>query len=90
MHCRLVFVRRLSILQEGIADDAIVFDRIRGEDSWLGRSVRKKFWVGEGENRHQVSFGGQVTDVDEDEQNTGHRLFEVKYEDGDVEWLDAR
>ena len=70
-------------------NDNSTFDRIRGEDSWLGRRVLKKFWVGKGKSRHQVLFAGQVTDIDEDEHNPGHRLFEVKYEDGDVEWADA-
>ena len=66
-----------------------VFDRIRGEDSWLGRQVRKKFWIGKGTNRKQVEFSGKVTDIDDDERHPGHRLFEVTYEDGDCEWADA-
>ena len=86
MHCRFLFVRRLDILQCGNADDASVFDRIRGEDSWLGRKVIKKFWVGKGKKRHQVSFAGKVTDIDEDEQNAGHRLFEVKWSSNSA-WL---
>ena len=51
--------------------------------------MRKKFWIGKGKNKKQVVFSGTVTDIDEDELNTGHRLFQVTYEDGDEEWADA-
>ena len=64
------------------------FNRIRGEDSWLGRQVRKKFWVGKGHNRRLKLFYGTVTAIDDDEDNPGHRLFEITYEDGDDECMD--
>ena len=55
----------------------------------MGREIHKKFWVGKGTNRKQVLCKGKVTAIDEDADNPGHRLFEVRYEDGDVECTDA-
>ena len=70
-------------------DSSFAFDRIRGEDSWLGREVCKNFWIGKGKNKKQVLFRCKVTAIDDDEDNEGHRLFEVTYEDGDVEDYDV-
>ena len=65
------------------------FDIRRGDDSWIGRELRKKFWTGKGKNRKHATFVGKVTNVDDDADHPGKRLFEVRYDDGDVEWLDA-
>ena len=58
------------------------FDHIRGEDHWIGRKV-KKYFEGHG------TFNGSVDAVDEDEDENGHRVFHVAYEDGDEEWLEV-
>ena len=63
------------------------FDRIRGEDSWVGQKVRKGFWIGRGKNKRRTFCSGTVTLVDDDADFPGHRLFEVRYDDGDVECL---
>ena len=55
----------------------------------MGREIRKKFWVGKGASRKQVLCKGKVTAIDDDADNPGHRVFEVTYEDGDVECTDA-
>ena len=52
----------------------------RGEDRWLGRTVRKNF-AGFG------VFKGIVDAVDEDEDVPGHRIFHVVWEDGDDAWI---
>lgn len=57
-------------------------DLVRGDDAWIGQAVVKEF-IGHGK------FRGQVTDVDEDSQKEGYRLFHVVYEDGDDEWMHA-
>ena len=61
---------------------ATVCHDMRGEDTWVGRTV-KKTWSGQG------TFTGVVTKVDDDAENEGHRLFQCTYSDGDVEWIDA-
>lgn len=58
------------------------YDRIRGEDHWIGRKV-KKYFEGHG------TFNGSVDAVDEDKDENGHRVFHVAYEDGDEEWLEV-
>ena len=63
------------------------FDRIRGEDSWVGQKVLKGFWIGRGKNKRHTFCSGTVTLVDDDADFPGHRLFEVQYDDGDVECL---
>lgn len=63
--------------------------KLWGEDSWVGRQVRKKFWIGKGKNRKQLPYLGTITGVDCDADNERQRLFCVRYDDGDVEWLDA-
>ena len=32
---------------------------------------------------------GTVTAVDDDADNPGHRIFEIRYDDGDVSWISA-
>lgn len=71
------------------SNEACTFDRMRGEDAWLGREVRKKFWIGKGSHRKQVLFKGKVTAIDDDEDNEGHRVFVITYEDGDEEIVAA-
>ena len=56
------------------------YNRIRGEDRWLGRTVRKNF-AGFG------IFKGKIDAVDEDEDVPGHRIFHVVWEDGDDAWI---
>ena len=51
-----------------------------GEDSWVGRSVRKLF-------NGYGNFYGTVTDVEVQDERTGQRQFFVEYEDGDSEHL---
>ena len=58
------------------------YDRIRGQDSWIGRSV-KKYFEGHG------FFTGTIDAVDDDEENNGHRVFHVVYEDGDDAWVEV-
>ena len=65
------------------------FNRTRGEDSWIGCKVKKGFWVGKGRNKKKTYFEGTVTAVDDDAEHPGHRLFEVRYDDGYVEWVGA-
>lgn len=65
------------------------FNRMRGEDSWIGCRVKKGFWSGKGRNLKKNYYTGTVTAFDDDEENPGHRLFEVRYDDGDVAWVDA-
>ena len=60
---------------------------MQGEDSWIGMRVCKDFWIGKGKNKKRLKFNGLVASVDDDEENNGHRLFEVRYDDGDIEWL---
>ena len=55
-------------------------NRMWGEDAWIGRRVQKSF---EGFG----SFKGTVVDADDWEGHPGHRLFQVKYDDGDSAWL---
>ena len=61
-----------------------------GEDAWVGRQVRKKFWIGKGKKRKQVPYLGKITDVDEDADNADNRVFCVRYDDGDIEWLGVK
>ena len=91
IHFQNLYTRRLDLCNDNVDDcyDDSIFDRIRGEDSWIGRQVRKKFLVGKGRNKRWQLFHGTVTAVDDDEDNPGHRLFQVTYEDGDDEWLDV-
>ena len=56
------------------------YDRIRGEDRWIGRSVKKNF---EG---HGI-FTGIIDAVDDQEGHNGHRVFHIVYADGDDEWI---
>ena len=80
---------RLDVIQNA-ADDGFGsgnFDRIRGEDAWIGLKVKKKFWVGKGKNKRQKFFQGTITACDDDEDNPGHRIFQITYDDGDEEWL---
>ena len=65
------------------------FNRIRDEDSWIGCRVRKKFWLHSRNKRKANFFLGTVTGTDEDRDNSGHRLFEIRYDDGDVAWISA-
>ena len=56
------------------------YDRMRGEDAWIGRQVQKNFGT-------HGTFMGKVTNVDDDAKFPGHRVFQVRYSDGDSEWL---
>ena len=56
--------------------------RIRGKDSWLGRSVQKSF------DRHG-KFIGRVDGVDDHAEKEGHRVFHITYSDGDYEWIEV-
>ena len=58
------------------------FNRIRGEDRWIGRKVKKYF---EGHD----NFNGTIDAADEDEDENDHRIFHVVFEDGDDEWMGA-
>ena len=51
-----------------------------GEDAWIGRRVKKHF-------KGIGSFMGTVVDIDDWKDHPGHRIFQVKYDDGDSEWL---
>ena len=56
--------------------------RIRGKDSWLGRSVQKSF-------DRQGKFTGRVDGVDDHAEKEGHRVFHITYSDGDDEWIEV-
>ena len=56
------------------------YNRIRGEDRWIGRKVKKHF---EGFG----IFNGIIDAADEDEDVNGHRIFHITYVDGDDEWV---
>lgn len=56
------------------------FNRLRGEDSWIGRVVKANF----GE---LGDYMGVVTECDEDAKFPGCRVFHVEFEDGDEAWL---
>ena len=58
-----------------------VWNRMRGNDEWVGRDVVKNF----GE---LGDFKGKVTDVDEHHGKPGCRLFYVVYDDGDDAWME--
>ena len=64
------------------AQDPTIHDPIfvRGDDSWIGRVVYKKFG-------DLGTFRGTVTDVDDNLSEPGYRVFHVEYEDGDDEWI---
>ena len=62
---------------------------MRGEDEWIGCRVNKGFWSGKGASLKKVYYKGTVTAVDDDAENPGHRIFEVRYDDGDVAWVGA-
>ena len=71
----------LSISIEGNSSRAVEkFNRLRGEDHWIGRIVKKKFGA------HGI-FTGKVHDVDDHDGFEVHRIFQVVYTDGDDEWL---
>ena len=53
---------------------------VRGDDSWVGRDVAKKFG-------NLGIFRGRVTGVDDNLNEPGYRLFHVEYEDGDDAWI---
>ena len=81
--------RRLDVIQSAADDglDSSKFDRIKGEESWVGCKIKKKFCVGKGKAKRYKFFEGKITAYDDDEENSGHRIFQVTYEDGDEEWL---
>lgn len=91
---RFVHICQIYLLQNYVVCFAIIrlpgnedyreqnFNRLRGEDHWIGRSVEKNFG-GCG------LFRGTVHDVDDHEGFEGHRLFQVVYDDGDDEWLEV-
>ena len=56
------------------------FDRMRGDDAWIGRAVKANF----GE---LGDYMGVVTECDEDAKFPGCRVFHVEFEDGDEAWL---
>ena len=56
------------------------FNRIRGEDHWIGRKIEKDF-PGHGK------FKDTVNAVDDHEGHDDHRVFQVVYDDGDDEWV---
>ena len=56
--------------------------RIRGKDSWIGRSVQKKFG-------RMGTFTGRVDGVDDNAEKEGHRVFHITYSDGDEEWIEV-
>ena len=51
------------------------------EESVMGSRVSKSFKGFDGE------FFGTVTDVDDNNDPNGQRLFKIEYDDGDEEWL---
>ena len=86
--------RRLDRIANNSASDEVNeslsgFDAIKGEDSWIGCRVLKKFWIHKHSKRVTKFFRGTVNAVDDDADNPGHRIFEVRFDDGDVEWLSA-
>ena len=58
---------------------------MRGNDSWIGRSIKKNC----GSARRQKWFTGRVDGVDDHADHKGHRLFHVTYSDGDDEWMEV-
>ena len=54
---------------------------------WL--SSIEKFWIHKHSKRVAKFFRGTVNAVDDDADNPGHRIFEVRFDDGDVDWLSA-
>ena len=89
MHCILpnkhtIIIDLLARLEDNAEYKEQNYDRIRGEDKWIGRRVEKHF-PGHGK------FKGKVTDVDEEVPehggSSGHRIFQVVYDDGDDEWI---
>jgi len=59
-----------------------VFDRRRGNDSWIGRAIKKNFGS-------LGFFTGRVDGVDDHAKRKGHRLFHITYSDGDDEWIEV-
>ena len=57
------------------------YNRLRGQDAWLGRMVRKHF-------KGHDTFNGHVDGVDDHTKFNGHRIFHVTYSDGDDEWME--
>ena len=73
-----------SNTQEEVLEETS-FDIKRGEDIWIGRKVKKTFY---GKGGHVIgTFAGKIVDFDDDEDEVGHRVFQVLYEDGDDEWM---
>ena len=51
------------------------------EEGVMGRRIAKSF------AGYADKFFGTVTDVDDNEDPNGQRLFKCEYDDGDIEWL---
>ena len=80
-----LIIDRIAPLDERKEETA--FDPKRGEDIWIGRNVTKLFH--DEHDKEIGTFNGQIVDVDDDEENVGHRIFRIVYEDGDDEWASA-
>ena len=58
------------------------YNRLRGNDAWIGRMVEKDFGV-------HGKFTGRVDGVDDHAESNGHRIFHITYSDGDEEWIEV-
>lgn len=76
---------RLEPRDDGIETNSS--DIKRGEDIWVGRKVWKTFYDSNGDEID--TFDGKIVDVDDDEDEVGHRIFQVLYDDGDDAWISA-
>ena len=71
-----------STVAEAVVDREPEMWRIRGKDSWLGRSVKKEFGSA-------GTFTGRIDGVDDHAEKLGHRVFHITYSDGDDEWIEV-
>ena len=78
----LILFESCRIGETATAEDEVESTTIRGNDDCLGRIIEKDFG-------QLGKFKGRVDGVDNDSNNSGHRLFHVTYCDGDDEWMSA-